>query len=59
VVLQGFNSQLTMLDRAGGGGGSADAGEDFGSSGPGVSRERQPAMAGAGRSNDLDDEIPF
>jgi single-strand DNA-binding protein len=59
VVLQGFNSQLTMLDRSGGGGGSADAGEDFGSSGPGVSRERRPAMAGPGRSNDLDDEIPF
>jgi len=32
VVLQGFNSALTMLDRAGGGG--ADAGDDFGSSGP-------------------------
>src|SRR6201985_2357984 len=36
VVLQGFNSQLTMLDRAGGGGGDvgADEGGDFGSSGP-------------------------
>src|ERR1700680_4327729 len=38
-VLQGFNSQLTMLDRAGGGGGSDFGGEessggDFGSSGP-------------------------
>ena len=32
VVLQGFNSQLTMLDRAGGGGGSgADTSDDFGS----------------------------
>jgi single-strand DNA-binding protein len=70
VVLQGFNSQLTMLDRAGGGGGSDFAGEDsggdFGASGPGA--PRKPAMAGAGagagaggggRSGDLDDEIPF
>src|SRR6202521_5838108 len=36
VVLQGFNSQLTMLDRVGSGGGGGDAGEagDFGSAGP-------------------------
>ena len=60
VVLQGFNSQLTMLDRAGGGGSSADAGDDFGSSGTGVARERKPAMAGAGgKRGDMDDEIPF
>jgi single-strand DNA-binding protein len=64
VVLQGFNSQLTMLDRAGGGGGGGDfgsdesSGGDFGSSGPGA--PRKPAMAGAGgKSGDLDDEIPF
>jgi len=67
VVLQGFNSQLTMLDRAGGGGGSGDNGSDepgseFGSSGP--TAARQPAMAGAGAGaggprGDLDDEIPF
>ena len=63
VVLQGFNSQLTMLDRAGGGGefgGNDSAGGDFGSSGPGA--PRKPAMAGAGaggKSGDLDDEIPF
>jgi len=64
VVLQGFNSQLTMLDRAGGGGGGEfggeDSGGDFGASGP--SAPRKPAMAGAGaggRSGDLDDEIPF
>jgi single-strand DNA-binding protein len=61
VVLQGFNSQLTMLDRAGGGGsgefGSDDAGSEFGSSGP---RARQPATAGAGgKRGDMDDEIPF
>ena len=64
VVLQGFNSQLTMLDKAGGGGGdfasNESSGGDFGSSGPGAARK--PAMAGAGgggRSGDLDDEIPF
>lgn len=59
VVLQGFNSQLTMLDTRGGGAG-ADSGDDFGSSGPSASRERKPAMAGAGgKRDDMDDEIPF
>jgi len=62
VVLQGFNSQLTMLDRAGGGGGEIGSddmgGGDFGSSGPST-RERKPAMAGAGKRGDMDDEIPF
>src|ERR1700739_4409398 len=60
VVLQGFNSQLTMLDRAGGGGASSEiseGGSDFGS--PGPTRERAPALAGAGRRDDMDDEIPF
>ena len=64
VVLQGFNSQLTMLDRAGGGGadiGMDEGGSDFGSSGPST-RERKPALAGAGsggKRGDMDDEIPF
>ena len=65
VVLQGFNSVLTMLDgRSGGASGGGDFGggnEDFGSSSPssGAPR-RQPAMAGGGgRGNDMDDEIPF
>jgi single-strand DNA-binding protein len=58
VVLQGFNSALTMLDRAGGGAGSDNG--DFGSPGPTASRERKPAMAGAGgKRDDMDDEIPF
>jgi single-strand DNA-binding protein len=61
VVLQGFNSQLTMLDRAGGGGDfgrDESSGGDFGS--PGPSAQRKPAMASAGgKSGDLDDEIPF
>ena len=64
VVLQGFNSQLTMLDgRGGGSGASSEGGEDFGSAGvSGGARERRPAMAGGGgggRGGDLDDEIPF
>ena len=59
VVLQGFNSQLTMLDRAGGGGGG-EASDSFGS--PGPTAARKPAMAGAGgggKRDDMDDEIPF
>jgi len=64
VVLQGFNSQLTMLDtRGGSGAGASDSGDDFGSSGPssGAPARRQPAMAGAvgGKRDDMDDEIPF
>ncbi|MDT3686839.1 MAG: single-stranded DNA-binding protein [Pseudorhodoplanes sp.] len=58
VVLQGFNSQLTMLDGRGGGERVSDysGGNDFGSSGP--TSARKPAMAGGGRG-DMDDEIPF
>jgi len=60
VVLQNFNSQLTMLDRAGDrAGGELGAEEDeFGSSGPSA-REKKPALAGAGKRGDMDDEIPF
>ena len=62
VVLQGFSSQLTMLDRVGGGGGgdfgSDDSGSNFGSSGS-RSPARQPAMAGAGARDDMNDEVPF
>ena len=62
IVLQNFNSNLTMLDRAGerGGGdfGSSYNGSDFGSSGPST-REKAPALAGAGKRGDMDDEIPF
>jgi single-strand DNA-binding protein len=63
VVLQGFNSVLTMLDKAGGGSGGyepSDNGGDFGSSGPSAPsapREKKPAMAAA--RGDMDDEIPF
>jgi single-strand DNA-binding protein len=74
VVLQNFNSQLTMLDRLGtgssgggsgyGGGsgtgsgsGGADEGSGFGSGGG--TPQRQPAMAGAGAREEINDEIPF
>jgi single-strand DNA-binding protein len=63
VVLQGFSCQLTMLDRAGAGGGSAggdfdDSSSNFGSL---SSRNpaRQPALAGAGMRDDMNDEVPF
>src|SRR5438067_2255465 len=61
VVLQGFNSVLTMLDSARGGSDfrSDDAGSDFGASSPSAPRERAPAMAGGGKRGDMDDEIPF
>ena len=63
VVLQGFNSQLTSLDRASGGGGGGDFGDssssDFGSSGPSPARKPAMAAAGGGRGGDMDDEIPF
>jgi single-strand DNA-binding protein len=64
VVLQGFNSTLTMLDgRSGGGGGSFgdEPGGDFGSSGPVSSAPRRAVTAGGGggRNNDMDDDIPF
>jgi single-strand DNA-binding protein len=60
VVLQGFNSSLTMLDGRGGGGAGAGAeeGGGFGSPGPTASRRPAAAVAG-GRRDDMDDEIPF
>ncbi|WP_426418269.1 single-stranded DNA-binding protein [Bradyrhizobium genosp. A] len=64
VVLQGFNSTLTMLDGRGGGGGGGSFGDepggDFGSSGPVSSAPRRVVAAGTGgRNNDMDDDIPF
>ena len=61
VVLQGFNSNLTMLDGRGGGGGSTgsdDQGGDFGVSGPSSSAPKRAVAAGA-RNSDMDDDIPF
>ena len=59
VVLQGFNSALTMLDtRSGGGGGSYESSDDFGAQS--AAPARKPAMAGTGSGRgDMDDEIPF
>ncbi len=63
VVLQGFNSTLTMLDGRGGGSGgsfgSDDSGGDFGSSSPVSSAPRRAVAAGGGRNSDMDDDIPF
>ena len=61
VVLQGFNSQLTMLDGRGGGGAEAGegGGDNFGSPGPTASRRPAAAAAAGGRRDDMDDEIPF
>ncbi|GMP02893.1 single-stranded DNA-binding protein [Bradyrhizobium sp. TM239] len=64
VVLQGFNSTLTMLDGRGGGGGGGSFGDepggDFGSSSPVSSAPRRPVAAGGGgRNSDMDDDIPF
>ena len=65
VVLQGFNSTLTMLDgRSGGAGGGGNFGSDdqgggdFGSSGPSSAAPRRAVAAGA-RNSDMDDDIPF
>lgn len=67
VVLQGFDGTLTMLDGRGeggggqggggnyGGGGSSSYGGNDGGYGGGNSNNNAPA----GRSNDMDDEIPF
>ncbi|HEY2246069.1 MAG TPA: single-stranded DNA-binding protein, partial [Bradyrhizobium sp.] len=61
VVLQGFNSNLTMLDGrsgAGGGGGFSDEpSNDFGS--PAPRRAVAAAGGGGGRNGDMDDDIPF
>ena len=61
VVLQGFNSNLTMLDGrsggAGGGGGFSDEpSNDFASPAP---RRAVAAAGGGGRNGDMDDDIPF
>jgi single-strand DNA-binding protein len=68
VVLQGFNSTLTMLDgRSGGGGGNFadEPGGDFGVSSPSSAPAPRRAVAassgggGGGRNSDMDDDIPF
>ncbi|CCD84011.1 Single-stranded DNA-binding protein controls activity of RecBCD nuclease [Bradyrhizobium sp. ORS 285] len=63
VVLQGFNSTLTMLGGRGGGGGGNFAddagGGDFGMSSPSSSPAPRRPMAAASRNSDMDDDIPF
>ncbi len=64
VVLQGFNSVMTMLDGARGGGGNFvadEGGGDYGSGAPSGGGQRRVAAAagGGGDRRDMDDEIPF
>jgi len=60
VVLQGFNSQLTMLDsRFGSGEGRESGGGDFGRSGPLGGRGSGGDSSGGSFDKELDDEIPF
>ena len=63
VVLQGFNSNLTMLDGRSGGGGSFGSddqgGGDFGVSSPSSAPRRAVAAGAGGRNSDMDDDIPF
>lgn len=62
VVLQGFNSTLTMLDgRSGASGGMSEGGQsgyDNMGGGGGYDEPRKPASSG-GFDKPLDDEIPF
>jgi single-strand DNA-binding protein len=70
VVLQGFNSVLTMLDGRQGAGGMSDSGQsdygsdDAGGGGGGSSSPKRSSGGGSGSSKGgfdkkLDDEIPF
>ncbi len=62
VVLQGFNSQLTMLDGRGEGGGAgagSDAGSDFGRASPMEGGRPARSSGGGSLAEELDDEIPF
>lgn len=63
VVLQGFNSALTMLDGRGDGGQDRDRGsDDFGQSGTqdrGKARAVSGPAGGGGSGGGFDDEIPF
>lgn len=62
IVLQGFNSTLTMLDsRNGGGSGGGDWGGSSGGSGGGYDRDDGFSGGGShgGGGAPIDDEIPF
>ena len=60
VVLQNFNSALTMLDtRSGGGGGAEYLATTSAAQSPAPARKPAMAAAAGGRRGDMDDEIPF
>ncbi|MFZ5931202.1 MAG: single-stranded DNA-binding protein [Pseudomonadota bacterium] len=63
VVLQGFNSVLTMLDSAGAGAGGGRAqvsgGQQGGFSGGGGRGDYEDMGAGGGDFGDFDDKVPF
>lgn len=70
IVLQGFNSTLTMLDGRGEGGGRGQGGYDDGDAGYGSepsrsstparsSNQSRPAQNAPSFSRDMDDDIPF
>ncbi len=65
VVLQGFNSELTMLDGKGGGGGGAGGGmgDDGGGWDSSPSMDAPRGGMGGGKKapprDDMDDDIPF
>ncbi len=59
VVLQGFNSTLTMLDSRASGGGMGDSGGDYGSSGNFGGSGPLDKPSGGDFNADLDDEVPF
>jgi single-strand DNA-binding protein len=61
VVLQGFNSALTMLDTRSGGGAEdrSGRGADFGSSGPMENAGSGGGTGGGSMKDEIDDEIPF
>ncbi|MCB1476480.1 MAG: single-stranded DNA-binding protein [Rhodobiaceae bacterium] len=59
VVLQGFNSVLTMLDGRGEGGGQGGGGGDFGRSSSGGGYGGGSGGSGGGAFEPMDDDIPF
>lgn len=63
IVLQGFNSTLTMLDTRGGdsegAGGGYSSGGGYGGGGSRQVENRRPNTAPAFESDGMDDDIPF
>ncbi len=59
VVLQGFNSQLTMLDSRSGGAMNDGQQSNYGSGGSGRDFDSSSDTQGGSFERELDDEIPF